>query len=232
MKVLIVENNISSLELLSDFLEKEGLQCIQARSGKEALALYEEDKPDFICLDIVMEDMSGYDVCKSIRQNDTKTPIIFISTKSDTVDKIIGLEIGADDYIVKPFDFKEVSARIRAITRRCLADNQNDNEKEPESFTIKNIEVFPKELMARRGEEKIDLNLRDIKILQLLESKKNQVIDRDTLLDLCWGSHIMPESRTVDWHISQLRKKIETDPNKPEIIQTVHGAGYRYPGSE
>jgi len=229
MKVLVADNNQHMLDHLSDLLEKEGLETIKADSGTKALELYEQDKPSFICLDIMMEDLSGYDVCRKIREKDNDTPIIFISSKSDTIDKVVGLEIGADDYIVKPFDIKEVNARIRAITRRCISQNNTGtDDKDANSFKIADIEVFPKELLARRDGQSIDLNLRDIKILSLLHKKKNQVVDRNLLLDMCWGRHIMPESRTVDWHISQLRKTIEINPQEPAIILTVHGVGYRY----
>lgn len=229
MKVLIAENNLHTLDHLSDLLEKEGLETIKAQSGEEALAKYSESTPDFICLDIMMDDLSGYDVCRKIRENDSQTPIIFISSKSDTVDKVIGLEVGGDDYIVKPFDIKEVNARIRAIMRRCIAHAKNkDDEQDMDNFTMHDVTIHPQELVAKRNEQNIELNLRDIKILKLLHKKKNQVVDRNALLDLCWGRHIMPESRTVDWHISQLRKKIEHDPQNPEIIKTVHGVGYRY----
>jgi DNA-binding response OmpR family regulator len=226
MKVLIVDNNDQIRRYLNELLVNEGFHTIQAQDGQGCLSVYREKKPDFICLDIVMPDMSGYDVCKEIRKTDEQTPIIFISTKSEPLDKVMGLEIGADDYIIKPFDNHEVVARIRAVARRCYLKSEPEAVKE--SFTIHNLEVFPKKLMARRGEETIELNLRDIKILQLLKKNANNVLDRDTLLDECWGAHIMPESRTLDWHISQLRKKIENNPKEPEIIKTVHGVGYKY----
>lgn len=226
MKVLVVDNNKQTLKYLSDILEKEGLNTIQAICGNDALLEYKSEKPDFICLDIVMPDMSGYDVCREIRRTDSNIPIIFLSSKSETFDKILGLELGADDYIVKPFDVGELLARIRAIARRCLSrkkPNQID-----ESFIIGDLEVLPNQLRAKRGETLIELSLREIKILNLLHQKANLIVTRDDLLDYCWGTHIMTESRTVDLHISKLRKRIEKDHKTPQIILTVHGVGYRY----
>ena len=226
MHVLVVDNNDQIRRYLNELLSNEGFVTSQAASGQECLSLYGESKPDFICLDIVMPDMSGYDVCKAIRKTDDITPIIFISTKSEPLDKVMGLEIGGDDYIIKPFDNHEVVARIRAVARRCYLKKEPDAVKE--SFSIADLVVFSKKLLAVRGEKNIELSLRDIKILELLKNNINHVVDRDMLLDECWGAHIMPESRTLDWHISQLRKKIEIDPKNPIIIKTVHGVGYKY----
>jgi DNA-binding response OmpR family regulator len=202
---------------------------IRAENGTEALKAYREEKPDFMCLDIVMPDKSGYDVCTEVRKEDPNIPIIFISTKSDPVEKVLGLELGADDYITKPFEIHEVVSRIRAVARRCLAQQEDaGGNTASQSFCMLDLEVLPKQLRAKRGENAIDLSIRDIKILQLLYDNKGNVIDRDMLLDYCWGENVMPESRNVDWYISNLRKKVELDPKDPKIIQTVHGAGYKF----
>lgn len=226
MKVIIADNNDETLQYLMDIFDKEGLKPVAAHSGQEALDIYYKEKPDFICLDIMMPDMNGYDVCREIRKTDSEIPIIFISSKSEPVDKILGLELGADDYITKPFDIGEVMARIRALSRRCIS--KNNPETIDDTFSIHDIVVYPNQLRAKRGENIIDLSMREVKILRLFYNNKNNVISRDQLLDYCWGAHIMTESRTVDWHISQLRKHIEPDPKNPTIIQTVHGAGYKY----
>lgn len=232
MKVLIADNNEIMLNFLSDLLNKEGFEVIAANSGQGAVEQYKEHKPDFVCLDIMMPDLSGFDVCKEIRLYDEATPIIFITSKDQINDKISGLEIGADDYIIKPFDTKEVIARIRAIIRRTAVQKQNISDAPSSesdcSFQMGDIIISADKLCATRDENIIDLSLRDIKILKLLNDNKNAVVHRDTLIDYCWGAHIMPESRTVDWHMSQLRKKIELDPKSPIIVKTVHGVGYRY----
>ncbi|MCH8960950.1 MAG: response regulator transcription factor, partial [Bacteroidetes bacterium] len=140
----------------------------------------------------------------------------------------VGLELGADDFIVKPFGVKEVVARIRAVTRRCFALRAPAPDGEP--FTLGDLEVIPTELRARRGGAVIDLSLRDLSILRLFHDRPGAVLDRNTIFNRCWGVDYFPNSRTLDQHISQLRKRIERDPRSPEIIRTVHGAGYRYDG--
>ncbi len=139
---------------------------------------------------------------------------------------MVGLELGADDFIVKPFGVREVVARIRAVTRRCMASRETGET--VISFEIGDLEVFPCELRARRGDEVIELSLRDVNILDLFCRNKGNVLDRHTIYDRCWGKDYFPDSRTLDQHISQLRKRIEVDPKAPVIICTVHGAGYRY----
>jgi DNA-binding response OmpR family regulator len=227
MNILIAEDDVNILNGLSEIFEGEGYHTIQAMDGREALEKFENENPDFVCLDVMMPDTSGYDVCQKIRQKNATIPIVFISAKSEEIDKVLGLEMGADDFIVKPFGVHEVVARIRAITRRYMLSNQPESK--DEFFEMNGLKVFPSQLRASRdGGSDIDLSLRDVNILKLFYQHKNEVIDRNKLLDECWGKHIMPESRTVDQHISQLRKRIEKDPQNPEILKTVHGAGYRY----
>jgi DNA-binding response OmpR family regulator/HPt (histidine-containing phosphotransfer) domain-containing protein len=229
MKVLIAENNPQMLKQLCDILDHEGYSIFSAPSGTEALKVYSNHSPDFICLDIMMPDLNGYDVCKEIRKTDAKTPIIFISSKSKTVDKVIGLEVGADDYIIKPFDTPEVIARIRAITRRCIVSRETvSKDAGDNAFWLKDLKVMPSELRAEKNGKSIELSLRDIKVLRLFHDNKGKAFDRDTLLDRCWGTNVMPESRIVDWHISQLRRKIETDPAHPQYIKTIHRVGYKF----
>ena len=197
-----------------------------AKDGKDALRLFRKESPDFVCLDIMMPGTSGYDVCREIRRADSNVPVIFISAKSEEIDTVIGLELGADDFIVKPFGVKEVVARIRAVTRRRFATAKAAAE--PSSFRLGDLDVFPSELRARRGGTTIELSLRDIKILSLLHENRGTVISRDTFFNRCWGLDHMPNSRTLDQHIAQLRKRIEVDAKNPTIVRTVHGVGYRY----
>lgn len=231
MKVLIAEDDPLILGGLSEILKREGYEIVLARDGEEALALFEREKPDFVCLDIMMPELSGYDVCRRLRRVDTSVPIIFISARSEEVDKVLGLELGADDYILKPFGVKEVVARIRAVTRRYLLARPSGAPASSFSqvpFTLGDLTVFPSELRARRGETAIDLSPRDIQILELLHRRRGQVVDRDTFFNVCWGYDHLPNSRTLDQHISQLRKRIELDPKNPRLIRTVHGVGYRF----
>lgn len=227
MKILIAEDDQHIREGLDHLLRTEGYATCTAADGAEALTLFASEAPDFVLLDIMMPKMDGYQVCREIRRQVETIPIIFISAKSEEIDKVIGLELGADDFIMKPFGTREVIARIRAITRRTLA-LKKDTDQCRTQFDMGDIVVFPKELRARRGETVLDLSLRDIQILKVLKERQGSAVDRDTLFDLCWGRDYLPSSRTLDQHISKLRKVIESDPANPQIIQTVHGVGYRF----
>ncbi|MBK9168883.1 MAG: response regulator transcription factor [Bryobacterales bacterium] len=226
MKVLVAEDDRNIRLGLGEILRDEGYTVMLAEDGRQALALYRTEAPDFLCLDIMMPGVNGYEVCREIRRLDPSVPIIFISAKSEEIDRVLGLELGADDFILKPFGVREVLARIRAVTRRCIA--REPAAATPKPFRMDDLEVLPAELRARRGGEAIDLSLRDVKILELLYRKRGQVVDRGTLFDACWGLDHIPNSRTLDQHISQLRKRVERDPKVPRIILTVHGAGYRF----
>ncbi len=226
MKVLIAEDDRLTREGLMEILSREGYLPVGAADGHEALRLYREESPDFVCLDIMMPGMNGYDVCRKLREQDPAVPIVFISAKSEEIDKVIGLELGADDFIIKPFGVREVIARIRAVTRRYqLMQKQADYDG---PFRIDDLEVVPAELRARRDGESYDLSPRDVCILRTLLANRGKVVERNSLFDSCWGRHYLPNSRSLDQHISQLRKRIERDPKSPRIIHTVHGLGYRF----
>ena len=228
MKVLIAEDDEHTRNGLADILMAEGYKVMLAPDGEEALKLFQTESPDFICLDVMMPGADGYSVCKAIRRENETVPIIFISAKSEEIDKVLGLELGADDFIVKPFGVKEVVARIRAVTRRYMAAKESG---EPaREFAIGDLAVSPCELRARRGDQVIDLSLRDVKMLELFAKNKGKVLDRNAIFDYCWGYDYLPNSRTLDQHVSQLRKRIELDAKNPQVIKTVHGVGYRYDG--
>jgi two-component system, OmpR family, alkaline phosphatase synthesis response regulator PhoP len=225
MRVLLAEDDELTRQGLAEVLASEGYQVAQAADGATAMEQFQANLPDFVCLDIMMPGRSGFDVCRAIRATHPDIPIIFISAKSEEIDKIVGFELGADDFIVKPFGVREVVARIRAVTRRCHVVKGADPSK---SFTMHDLEVFPAELRATRGEQTIELSLRDVQILELLHRNAGRVLDRNTIFNHSWGEDYFPNSRTLDQHISQLRKRVEVDPKLPRIIRTVHGVGYRY----
>lgn len=227
MKVLIVEDDTLTRDGLAELLSGEGYDVVLAENSEVALTKFADEQPDFVCLDVMMPKMSGYEVCRHIRQQDSQIPIIFLSAKSEEIDKVVGLELGADDFIVKPFGVKEVIARIRAVTRRCLGKETSDRNA---TFSMGDLEVRPAELRAVRGEETIDLSLRDVQILQLLFERSGQAVDRQSIFQKCWGLQHVQNSRTLDQHISQLRKRIEVDAKSPVLIKTVHGVGYRFDG--
>ena len=226
MKVLVAEDDALIRQGLAEILEKEGYQVVQAEDGEQALDLFERESPDFVCLDIMMPGCSGYDVCRILRERRVDLPIIFISAKSEEIDKVLGLELGADDFILKPFGVREVVARIRPVTRRYLIGRQRPAMER--GFVMADLRIEPDELRAYRGDARIDLSLRDIKILTCLHRQAGKVVSRQALFDECWGRDYLPSSRSLDQHISQLRKRIEQDPAEPRIVRTAHGSGYRY----
>jgi DNA-binding response OmpR family regulator len=223
MKVLIAEDDPNIARGLAEILEAEGYRPVVAPDGRAALDAFRAESPDIVLLDIMMPRLNGYDVCREIRRADAHVPILFLSARSEEIDRVLGLELGGDDYIGKPFGVKEVIARIRAVTRRCF-----QTPAPARSFRMLDLEVAPAELRARRGDEVIDLSLRDVRILELLYRERGRVVDRDAFFRECWGYDHLPNSRTLDQHVSKLRRRIERDPRHPEIIRTVHGVGYRF----
>ena len=226
MKVLIAEDDLYTRNGLVEVFEGEGHEVIAAGTGEEALDLYARHEFDFICLDIMMPGKNGYEVCREIRRRDRDVPVLFLSAKSEEIDKVVGLELGADDYIVKPFGVREVLARVGAIRRRYARRAGAESGE----FVLGDLRVVPAELRAYRGETGIDLSTREVKLMSLFASNPGKVLTRDELFDTGWGVDYLPSSRSLDQYISQLRKKIEIDPGHPGIILTVHSAGYRYPG--
>ncbi|UTW03622.1 response regulator transcription factor [Amphritea atlantica] len=226
MKLLIAEDDLHIRQGLATLLESEGYECIAAADGDQAWQLYLQHQPDLVLLDIMMPKQDGYAVCRRIRQHNEVLPVIFISAKSEEIDQVLGLELGADDYIKKPFGRREVIARIRAVTRRSLRPLMNIAE--DDSFVMGDLQIRPSEFRALRGDQVIELSLRDLKILRLLFELKGKVVDRDALFNHCWGRDYFANSRTLDQHISKLRKAIELNARAPRIITTVHGIGYRF----
>jgi two-component system, OmpR family, alkaline phosphatase synthesis response regulator PhoP len=224
MKVLIAEDDRFTREGLVEVLAAEGFDVIAASDGMQAVTQFRLHKPDFVCLDIMMPSQSGYEACRTIRADSPDIPIIFISAKSEEMDRLVGFDIGADDFITKPFSVREVVARVRAVARRCHAATPNP----PAEFHMGDLIVVPAELRAKRGDQIVDLSPRDVKILQLLVDSPGKALDRNTIFNHAWGEDHFPNSRTLDQHVSQLRKRIELDPRNPTLICTVHGVGYRY----
>ncbi len=226
MTILIAEDDPLTRRGLVEVFTNEGWRTLAAADGEEALNLFHQQAPDAVCLDIMMPKRNGYDVCRAIRKADAQVPILFLSAKSEEIDTVLGLELGADDFIVKPFGVQALLARVRAITRRCF--QRQSNHPGRESFTMADLKICPLELRAWRGETSVDLSLRDLKILALLHRQRGKAVTREQLFDECWGLEYYPNSRTLDQHISQLRKRIELDPAHPQLIRTIHGIGYRF----
>jgi len=225
-KILIIEDDPHILMGLVDMLNGEGYAVVSATNGVEALEKYKKEHPDIVLLDIMMPKKSGYDVCKEIRHSDQGTIIIMLTAKGQEVDKVIGLEAGADDYIVKPFGVSELLARIRAVARRKFPNS--GAQKGFQAVKFGNIEIDPKTLTGKNGKKSFAVNLKELELLKLFLDHDGEVLSRDLLLEKIWGVKYLGTTRTLDQHIALLRKKIEDDPARPQFIQTVHGVGYRF----
>lgn len=223
MKLLFADDDPITLESLSACTEPEGFSVILARDGQEALDAWKQHSPDLICLDIMMPRLDGYEVCRRIRTTDARVPVLFLSAKSEEIDIVVGLQLGADDFIRKPFGKHELLARIQTALRRLRGQSEPSRH-----FVMKHLAVWPRELRAERQGTLIDLSPREVAILELLHAHAGEPVKRDTLLNHCWGLDYFPESRTLDQHIAVLRKRIELDPLNPSIVETVRGVGYRF----
>ena len=224
-KILVVDDEEHILELISFNLTNNGYKVIKANNGIDAVRLAIEEKPKLILLDLMIPGKDGYDVCREVRSNSEirNIPIIMLTAKSEELDKILGLELGADDYITKPFSVRELLARVKAVLRRFSVV-------EPESSVL----VFGnlKEKYEKREihvkDKKLDLTLKEFELLEILIRNKGKILTRDTLLDKIWGYEYIGETRTVDVHIRYLRKKVEEDDKNPKLIETIRGVGYRF----
>lgn len=224
-KVLIVDDEEHICELIKFNLQKDGYDCICVFNGLDALKKAREERPDIILLDLMLPELDGYDVCREIRKDEVihSIPIIMLTAKGEELDKILGLELGADDYITKPFSVREMVARVKAILRRTVSIHKNNN-----YYKFGNIEInFEKHSIKKSG-EKVELTLKEFELLEVLIRNKGNVMTRDFLLDNIWGYEYVGETRTVDVHIRHLRKKIEEDDKNPKYIETIRGIGYRF----
>ena len=226
-KIIVVDDEKDIVDLISYNLEKEGFATIKAYDGESALGLVKAAKPDLVVLDLMLPGIRGLEVCKFIRKNpDTETlPIIMLTAKGEQVDKILGFEMGADDYITKPFNVRELIARVRAVLRR--AEVRPDSERR-EQFAYKGLQIDYSSYEVTVDGKKIDLGPRELKLLQFLTRHPGRVYTRDQLLDYVWGDETFVEPRTVDVHVSHLRMAIEEDKKKPQYILTVRGIGYKF----
>lgn len=224
-RILVVEDDTSILTGLADLLEAEGYEVATAKDGEEALRVYGREKPSLILLDIMIPEKSGYDVCRDIRRQDERTPILMLTAKGQEVEKVVGLESGADDYIVKPFGVGELLARVRAHLRRAKA---RPRQKSVESLTFGDVSINPKTYTGRKGDRSFSVSARELSLLRYFLSHDGEVVERFTLLDEIWGVRYEGTTRTLDQHIAKLRQKIEDDPAAPRFIRTVHGVGYRF----
>ncbi len=225
-KILIVEDEKELISGLKLNLEIEGYEVISAQDGEEGLGRALRDAPDLILLDIMLPKKDGLDVCRELRQQNVTTPIIMLTAKGEEVDKVVGLELGADDYITKPFSIKELLARIKAHLRR----GKREKKAAPSVYRFNDIEIdFIHFKIFRNGKE-FDLTSLEVEILKHFVAYRGEVVSREDLLDQIWGHERYPSTRTIDNHILKLRKKLEDDPAKAKYIFSVYGEGYRFMG--
>lgn len=225
MKVLLVEDEKGLIVTLTDRLTSEGYEVATAEDGKAGFELASTEPFDVILLDVMLPKKNGYDVARDLRQKGIQTPILMLTAKGETIDKVLGLKLGADDYLTKPFEVMELLARIEALLRRSPA--QTDVVPNG-AFRFGNIGVDFKRAEVTRNEEKIDLSAMEFRLLQFFIENRGTVHSRDDLLDAVWGYDAMPTTRTVDVHVAWLRQKLEDNPRHPQYIQTVHGMGYKF----
>ena len=222
-KILVIDDETNICDLLRLYLEKEGYEVKCANDGAEGLKQFKFSDPDLVLLDIMMPKKDGWQVCREIREVSSK-PVIMITAKGEVFDKVLGLELGADDFIVKPFDMKELSARIKAVLRRYNAHSMNQDN---EVVKFENMEISLQKYELKLNGKAIDIPPKELELLYFLASNYNRVFTRDQLLDKVWGFDYLGDSRTVDVHVKRLREKLEGVSDK-WLLKTVWGVGYKF----
>ncbi|MDH4218717.1 MAG: response regulator transcription factor [Candidatus Aminicenantes bacterium] len=223
-RILIIEDDVAILRGLKDNLEYESYEVLTATDGEQGYCLIQEKKPDLIILDLMLPKMSGYELCRKVRKEGITTPILMLTARGEEVDRVLGLDLGADDYVTKPFSVPELLARIRAIIRRVHQSKTGDL---PSDLRFGDVFIDFKCFEARKDDKVLDLSRKEFGVLRLLAAREGEVVTRDELLDEVWGYDQYPTTRTVDNHISLLRTKLEDDPSNPHHLITVHGVGYK-----
>lgn len=225
MKVLLIEDEAGLVLTLTDRLLAEGFAVKSATDGESGLNLALSENFDLLILDVMLPKKNGYDICRDLRQKNINTPILMLTAKGETIDKVLGLKLGADDYLTKPFEIIELLARIEALLRRSPVQNQNNSS---EVFRFGEVAIDFKRAEVVKNNETVELSAMEFKLLQFLIENRGNVHTRDKLLDEVWGYDAMPSTRTVDVHVAWLRQKLEENPKHPQFIHTVHGLGYKF----
>lgn len=224
MRILIVEDDQAILRGLKDNLEFESYNVFTAADGKEGLYLAREEHPDLIILDLMLPKMNGYEICRQLRAEGRATPILMLTARNEEIERVRGLDLGADDYVTKPFSVPELLARVRAILRRTGA---SDLGMKIQQLQFDQVFVDFNRFEARKDDRELKLSRKEFGVLRLLAERTGEVVTRDELLDQVWGYNQYPSTRTVDNHIASLRAKLEEDPTEPKRLLTVHGVGYK-----
>jgi two-component system alkaline phosphatase synthesis response regulator PhoP len=222
-KILIVEDEPYMILGLKDNFEFEGYQVVTASDGAAGLERARTEKPDLVILDIMLPKLSGLEVCKTLRAEGFRAPIIMLTARGQEIDKVVGLELGADDYVTKPFSIRELLARVRAILRRT-----EGGKKRLSRYRFADLELDFETYRATRGSERLEMSPREFELLRYLIERKGETVTRDQLLEDVWGYESYPSTRTVDTHIAKLRAKIGDSGSEPRYIMTIHGVGYKF----
>ena len=228
--VLVVEDEASFVEALTIGLRREGFDVEIARDGFEALDRFDVVRPDLVLLDVMLPRISGIDVCRQLRKR-SQVPIIMVTAKGAEIDTVVGLEVGADDYVTKPYRLRELIARMRAVLRRSPNDD-GAGELGPSVVTVGDVTLDPDEHTVTLAGEPLSLPLKEFELLHVLLANAGRVLPRDTLIDRVWGSDYVGDTKTLDVHVKRLRSKIEPDPSNPARIVTIRGLGYKYERTE
>jgi len=222
-KILIVEDEPDMVLGLKDNFEFEGYEVVTASDGVAGLERARALKPDLVILDIMLPKLSGLEVCKTLRSEGFQTPIIMLTARGQEIDKVVGLELGADDYVTKPFSIRELLARVRAILRRT-----DGTKKRLQKYRFSDVELDFEAYRAKKGGAPLELSPREFELLRYLIERKGETVSRDKLLEDVWGYESYPSTRTVDTHIAKLRAKIGDSGSDPRYILTIHGVGYKF----
>ena len=222
-RILIVEDDPAILRGLADNLGCESYDVVTAADGEQGYSLARSRKPDLIVLDLMLPRMSGYEVCRKLRAEGVATPIVILTARGDEADRIVGLDLGADDYVTKPFSIRELLARIRAVLRRAQVQNAL-----PSELRFGNVIVDFRRYEAQKNGRPVELTRKEFGLLRLLAARSGEPVTRDDLLNQVWGYDATPTTRTVDNHVAQLRAKLEDNPSDPRHLFTVHGVGYKW----
>jgi DNA-binding response OmpR family regulator len=222
-RVLIVEDDRAILRGLKDNLVAESYEVLTAADGEAGLRLVHEQKPDLVILDLMLPRMSGYEVCRRLRDEGNTTPILMLTARGEEADRVLGLDLGADDYVTKPFSIRELLARVRAIVRRAHPPRPL-----PDDLSFDDVVVDFRRYEARKGGQRIEMTRKEFGVLQFLAARSGEVVRRDELLEEVWEYKNYPTTRTVDNHVLSLRAKLEEKPTEPRHLITVHGVGYKF----
>lgn len=227
--VLVIEDEENLQEALKYNLEREGYDVLTASDGERGLGLARENRPDLVILDIMLPQLDGLEVCRILRR-EHDTPIIMLTAKGEEVDRVVGLELGADDYITKPFSMRELLARLRTVLRRTRSQPRDDGQPSSETLTSGDLVIDLAGHTVKLADKELELKPREFDLLALLVANKGRAFTRDQILERLWGQDYIGDTRTVDVHIRWIRQKLETVPDSPNRIVTIRGVGYRFQG--